>query len=60
MTLSDVGVTLSDRVIDIMTEKMVYHNALAHTQALVVNKHTLGAAIVMADALGRAYRSGKL
>ena len=60
MTLAEVGVEATKEKVDIITEKMVYHNALAHTQSLVVNKDTLGAAILMADAMGKAYRSGKI
>jgi glycerol dehydrogenase len=60
MTLAEVGVKASKEKIDIMTDKMVYHNGLAHTQAKVVNQDTLGAAILLADSLGKAYRAGKL
>lgn len=59
MTLRELGVEPTKENVDIMTEKMVYHNALAHTQALVVNQQTLGAAILAADAMGQAYRAGK-
>ena len=60
MTLAEVGVEAKKEKVDVMTEKMVYHNGLAHTQALVVNQETLGAAILTADAMGKAYRSGLL
>lgn len=60
MTLAEVGVEATKEKIGIMTEKMVYHNALAHTQAKVVNEDTLCAAILLADSMGRAYRDGKL
>lgn len=59
MTLAELGVEASKENVEIMTEKMVYHNALAHTQALVVNQQTLGAAILAADAMGRAYRAAQ-
>ena len=57
MTLSEVGVDATKEKLDIITEKMVYHNALAHTQSLVVNEDTIRAALMTADALGRKYRS---
>jgi glycerol dehydrogenase len=60
MTLDGVGVEATKEKVGIMTEKMVYHNALAHTQSLVVNKDTVGAAILTADAMGKAYRAGTL
>lgn len=60
ITLADVRVEASEENIAKMTEKMVYHNALAHTQALVVNEQTIAAAIRMADATGKAYRAGTL
>ena len=60
MTLADVGVEATAENIDVMTKKMVYENALAHTNPLVVNEQTVSSAIIMADALGRAYREGKI
>lgn len=60
MTLAEVGVEATQANIDIMTEKMVYRNALAHTQTLVVNQDTLGAAFLTADAMAKAFRAGRL
>ena len=60
LTLEEVGVdyTKSDRI-DIMVDKIVYHNGTIYSEPLFVNETTVRSAILGADALGRAYRSGK-
>ena len=60
LTLEEVGVdyTKSDRI-DIMVDKIVYHNGTIYSEPLFVNETTVRSAILGADAIGRAYRSGK-
>lgn len=59
-TLEQVGVdyTRSDRI-DIMVDKIVHHNGTIYSEPLYVSEDTVRAAILGADAIGRAYQQGK-
>ena len=59
-TLEQVGVdyTRADRI-GIMVDKIVHHNGTIYSEPLFVSEDTVRAAILGADAVGRAYRQGK-
>ena len=59
-TLEQVGVdyTRADRI-GIMVDKIVHHNGTIYSEPLFVSEDTVRAAILGADAIGRAYRQGK-
>ena len=60
ITLKQVGVdhTRTDRI-NIMVDKIVHHNGTIYSEPLFVNEDTVRAAILGADAIGRAYQQGR-